>query len=236
MAPNKGSKPPEHHSTMLEIILDYLTDTKPFQLFVHLLFIVAVCFTLSASYIVAFHWSTVVQIYSEAHDVKGFGQNLKLSVENDHKIYQILENLHESNGSMRAFVYRYHNGLAAINGVPFFFQTNTHEVIGPGATRLMPYEQRMPASVNPVINLQFVKNECAVVTDTDSDKNSQYYWIFQTRSAKAFIRCPIYMDHGDLFGFVGLDFTHNPTDIKKATEMLKDAADQIGDIFDKIKK
>lgn len=231
MSDNKENKP-----SILEIILNYLKTTHPVLLLVHLVYIILICATLSLSYIVSFHWSTVVQIYADAHDVKGFGKNLKQSVEIDNQLNTILHNIMAETNGIRAYIYRYHNGLAAINNVPFFFQTNTHEVIAPGAARLMPYEQRMPASFVPSVNNQFIKNQCAVVTDADSDKNSQNYYTFTSRGAKAYIRCPIYMDNGDLFGFVGVDYMNNPVDGKKAAKLIEDTATDIGNIFETITK
>lgn len=227
---------PEHQLTMLEIILNYLKTTTPALLFMHVIYMLLICATLSFSYIITFHWSTVVQIYTEAHNIKGFGQNLKVSVESDIKLNDILDKIRDQTGAIRSYIYRYHNGLAAINGVPFFFQTNTHESIAPGATRLLPYEQRMPASFNIGQNTQFVKNACIVVLDADSDKEHQNYYAYQSRGARAFIRCPIYLDHGDLFGFVGLDFDKPPVDSKKALGIIHDAADDISNIFETLKK
>lgn len=222
--------------SILEILLEYLRTTKPVSLLFHLLYIMLICGTLSFSYIITFHWSTVVGIYTEAHNIKGFGTNLKYSVENDIKLNDILDRVRVQTGAFRAYIYRYHNGLAAINGVPFFFQTNTHESISPGANRLLPYEQRMPASFNYAQNQQFIKNACTVVIDADTDKEHQNYYVFQSRGAKAFIRCPIYLDHGDLFGFVGIDFANNPTDSKKAQTIMHDATEEISNIFETLKK
>lgn len=190
-----------------------------------------VCMTLSISYILAFHWSTVVQIYTQAHDIKGFSQNLKSSVETDNRLNELLNDIRIRTGGVRSYIYRYHNGLAAISSVPFFFQTNTHETISPGTSRLMPFEQRIPTSFNIAINNQYVKNQCAVVLNADSDKDHQSYYYYQSRGAKAFIRCPIYMGNGDLFGFVGIDYDMTPRDVRNATAVINDAAKAIGNIF-----
>lgn len=232
MAPKTQKDKP----SMFEVLIQYLQTTPVVSLFFHLLYIVLICSTLSFSYIITFHWSTVVQIYTEAHNIKGFGTNLKNSVENDIKLNEILDRIRTQSGALRAYIYRYHNGLAAINGVPFFFQTNTHESISPGANRLLPYEQRMPASFNYMQNQLFVKNACFVVTDADADKEDQNYYAFQSRNAKAFIRCPIFLDHGDLFGFVGIDFANNPTDTKKIQPMVFNASEEISNIFETSKK
>lgn len=221
---------------LIEVFIQYLVTTKPVMLIFHLLYIIIVCLSLSFSYIVAFHWTSVIQIYTDAHDVSKFSKNLKSSVEADNKINEILHDILAQTNGLRSYVYRYHNGLAAISSVPFFFQSNTHEVISPGASRLLPYEQRIPASFNVYVNNQFVKNQCAIISDADSDKNSQNYYLYQVRNAKAFIRCPIYLDNGDLFGFIGVDYNNNISDTKKATSLIADAATNIGNIFENNKK
>lgn len=225
MAKNNDKK------TLMQLLVEYLSETSPVMLLIHLLYIIMVCATLSISYVVAFHWSTVFQIYSDAHDIKRFGTNLKTSVENDNKLNDLLTDIMTQTDGIRAYIYRYHNGLAAINSVPFFFQTNTHEVISPGTARLLPYEQRIPASFNPVINNHFVKNQCAVVLDADKDPNSQNYYYFQSRQAHSFVRCPIYMPNGDLFGFVGVDYSKGAIDSEKVSQLIGDAADKMGVIF-----
>lgn len=225
----------ETKPSVMEVLLNYLKSTPPLLLLVHLIYIMIICATLSFSYVVAFHWSNLIQIYQDAHDVQSFSRNLKISVEHDNQINDTLHDVMASTKGYRAYLYRYHNGLAAINGVPFFFQTNTHEVITPGANRLLPYEQRIPASISPYISNQFVKNACAIITDTDSEKNSQYNYIWQSRKAKAFIRCPVYLNNGDLFGFIGVDYVDNPSEIKKFESQVMDAAKTVSTIFEKIK-
>jgi hypothetical protein len=224
--------------TMFQILINYLTTTSPVLLVVHLLYIMLVSATLSASYVVAFHWSTIVQIYKQAHDIKGFSTNLKSSVETDNKLNVILSEIMGSTGGKRAYIYRYHNGLAAVSSVPFFFQSNTHEVIAPGANRLMAHEQRIPASFNIAINNQYVRNQCSFIRDTTVDRNSQNYYYFQSRGAKSFVRCPIYMRNGDLFGFVGIDFADTTTtpSMDKIQRTIASAAQTIGNIFETSKK
>lgn len=223
----------------MQLLVEYLSETSPLLLVVHLIYIIMVCATLSVSYVVAFHWSTVVQIYTDAHDIRGFSVNLKSSVETDNKLNIILNDILQKPHAMRAYIYRFHDGLGTVSSVPFFFQSNTHEVISPGTSRLMGFEQRIPVSFNAAVNNQFVKNQCAVILNADHDPDSQNYYYFQTRQAKALIRCPIYMPNGDLFGFVGVDFAETPdlkgvgkdSDLDAIVELVSDAAKQIGSIF-----
>jgi hypothetical protein len=216
-----------------EIIINYLATTSPKYLFIHLIWMVIASCALSSSYIFAFHFTSLLAIYQEAHNIRNFNPNLRASSKQDAGINEALRKLLETVGGNRAYVFRYHNGLAAVNGVPFFFQTNTHEVISPGTSRVMPFEQHIPASMNLAINNQFVQNRCVVVPRTDVDRDSQHYWFFQNRAAKSLVRCPIFMGNGDLFGFVGIDFI-NEVDhqlLPSIEETTRSAASSIATIF-----
>lgn len=216
--------------TMLQIVLDYMTRTPPLSLFFHMIYIGMVCCFLSFSYIVAFHWTSVVEIYREAHDVSKFSTNFKVSVEADTQINNKLQEFLNKHDGMRVYVYRYHNGLAAISGVPFFFQSNTHEVISPGTSRLMGFEQRIPASIHVAMNNEFVQDKCYLIKDTTQDKNDQNYYFYTSRNAVSLARCPIFLSNGDLFGFIGIDWNRSVTDTK-VTEDLQVLSRELGSIF-----
>ena len=221
---------------VVDSILRYLSRTSPFMLAVHLIYIGTASIFLSCAYVISFHWESLVRIYEEAHSIQSFSANLKTSVENDNRIYADLNAVRTDTNGMRAYVYRYHNGLAAISGVPFFFQTMTHEIIAPGASRIMEFEQRIPAGIHMEINNEFIQDKCAVINNTDKDPSNQNYYYYQSRNAKALIRCPIYMDNGDLFGFVGVDFSNNLSaatadSTVKDVEIVKRAAESIGKLF-----
>lgn len=216
-----------------EIIINYLATTSPKYLFIHLVWMIIASCALSSSYIFAFHFTSLLAIYQEAHNIRNFNPNLRASSKQGADINEALRKLLETVGGNRAYVFRYHNGLAAVNGVPFFFQTNTHEVISPGTSRVMLFEQHIPASMNLAINNQFVQNRCVVVPRTDIDRDSQHYWFFQNRAAKSLVRCPIFMGNGDLFGFVGVDFI-NEVDhqlLQSIEETARSTASSIATIF-----
>ena len=232
MSSNKSS--PEHIKlTMLQIILDYLARTPTLSLFVHMLYIGVVCCFLSFSYIAAFHWTSIVTIYQEAHDVSKFSNNFKMSVEADSQINDKLQKFLNEHDGMRVYIYRYHNGLAAINGVPFFFQSNTHEVISPGTSRLMGFEQRIPASIHIAMNNQFVQDKCYMINDTTEDKSDQDYYFFTSRNASSMMRCPIFLSNGDLFGFVGIDWSRKQTSSNHddVFDKLHTLGKELGNIF-----
>lgn len=218
--------------TLMQTLILYLTNTSPLYLMVHLVYIGFVCIVLSMSYVVAFHWASVIEIYRQAHEIKDFSTNFKTNTEADNQINNKLESFLDDNGGMRVYVYRYHNGLAAISGVPFFFQSNTHEIIAPGASRLMPYEQRIPASIHIAMNNEFVQDKCMIIPDTTVDKTSQNYYFYTSRNAKAMARCPIFTPNGDLFGFVGIDWNHTISGTDGIETKLHDLAKQLGNIFE----
>ena len=221
----------QKQATLAQVAVDYLSRTRPIMLLVHLIYIAAVTTIFATAYVVAFHFTSLISIYEEAHSITSFSYNLKTSVENDNSIYRNLNRLLTDNNGMRAYVYRYHNGLAAISGVPFFFQTMTHEVISPGTSRIMNFEQRIPASIHMAINNQFVNDKCAVIKNADQDKENQDYYFWMSRNAKHLIRCPIYMTNGDLFGFVGVDYNTDIADLSAAERSVKDTAKEIGKLF-----
>lgn len=226
----------EKQATLAQIAVNYLTNTRPIMLAVHFIYIAMITLVFSASYVIAFHFTSLVTVYEEAHSISSFSLNLKTSVENDNAIYANLNRLLGDNGGMRAYVYRYHNGLAAISGVPFFFQTMTHEVISPGTSRIMNFEQRIPTSIHMAINNQFVNDKCAVIKNADKDRENQDYYFWMSRNAKHLIRCPIYMSNGDLFGFVGVDFATDISELDTSIKRIRDATSDIAKIFQSIKR
>lgn len=201
------------------------------MLLVHILYIAVISAIFSTAYVISFHFTSLVSVYEEAHSIQNFSMNLKTSVENDNAIYNNLTRILTDTNGIRAYVYRYHNGLAAISGVPFFFQTMTHEVISPGTPRIMNFEQRIPASIHIAINNQFVNGKCAAIKDTDHDKENQDYYFWMSRGAKHLIRCPIFMNNGDLFGFVGVDYNSEIGDTLSAEKQVKETAGLISKLF-----
>lgn len=224
---------PKSKKSLIEAIFGYLATTPPYLMFIHLAWIVIASCALSFAYVTSFHFTSLLSIYREAHNIQNFSTNLRVSAAQDLEIERTLKELLASTNSNRAYVFRYHNGLAAINGVPFFFQTLTHEVISPGTPRVLQFEQRIPASVNIAVNNRFIQNECAIITNADQDRDSQNYWYYQSRNAIDLIRCPIFMPNGDLFGFIGIDYTTNISDdkLREDAAKVKEAAQAVVRFF-----
>jgi len=224
---------PTNKASILELVLSYLSNTKPVLMFIHLVWFTIVCAILSITYLVSFHFTNLIDIYQEAHNIQKFNSNLVFSMQQDSAINANLNELVSKTHANRAYLFRYHNGLAAVSGVPFFFQTNTHEVISPGTPRVIQFEQHIPASINLAINNKFMMNQCAIIPKVDEDKDSQNYWFFQNRGAKSIVRCPVFMPNGDLFGFVGVDFTDR-VDIKDLNQIeneIKIVANSLALVF-----
>ena len=221
--------------SIIKFFLEYLNNTRPVMLFVHLIWIMLMSLILSSSYILAFNFTKLVDLYQEAHSIKNFSNNLKISAQQDIEINQLLKNLLEFTKSSRSYIFRYHNGLASVSGVPFFFETNTHEVISPGTSRIMQFNQRLPTNYNLTMNESFAKDECVGFQDLDRDINNQYYYLFQNRGSKSTIRCPIFLNNGDLFGYVGIDYKKDLDDEswKKAMELVKQTSAQLTKIYTK---
>jgi len=228
----------ESKVSIIEIFLKYLNRTAPLILVFHLFWILCAGSILSVCYVVAFHFTSLVHIYDEAHNIRQFNNNLRVNAKIDANIQEILTKTLNDTNSSRAYLFRYHNGLAAVGGVPFFFQTNTHETISPGTSRLMQFYQRIPASLTPYMNQKFSQNECVVVNHMDKSDDIQILYFFQARQTKAMVRCPIFMENGDLIGFIGIDYTQDQS-LQKLDEdkalVFKSAVD-ISKIFASVKK
>lgn len=162
---------------------------------------------LSISYIMTFHFTPVLELWQKSHSMRNFGHELSTSIAIDQSINQQLQNLMDVSQSHRAYLYRYHNGIASVHGVPFIFHSNTHEVIRAGVSRLIIFNQRLPSGINTHMNMEFSRRKCEVLHDIDRNMDGSNYWYFQTRNAVSMIRCAVYTSEGDLLGFIGIDYT-----------------------------
>lgn len=219
---------------ILKAFLAYLKNTSVVRMFAHLFFIITLCLVLSFSYVVAFHFTNLVEIYTEAHNIRNFGNKLQGNMQVEADLDGTLQKLMLETQGNRAYVYRYHNGLAAVNGVPFFFQTMTHETIKPGTNRIMAVEQRLPASISPSINMQFLQNRCLVATGLENVNHSLNY-MFVNYGIRSMIRCPIFLSKGDLFGFIGVDYYSLPSNTENLRQQVADASREIARIFGSLK-
>tara|TARA_R110000868_G_scaffold183767_2_gene425115 strand:- start:10095 stop:10772 length:678 start_codon:yes stop_codon:yes gene_type:complete len=219
---------------ILKAVLAYLKYTPVVRLFVHLFFIVTLCLVISFSYIIAFHFTNLLDVYTEVHSVQNFSNKLQGNMQVETKLEGSLQKLMLETQGNRAYVYRYHNGLAAVNGVPFFFQTMTHETIRPGTNRIIAVEQRLPASISPSINMQFLQNRCLVAMNLENVNHSLHY-MYANYGVRTTIRCPIFLIKGDLFGFIGVDFTSATANSEAIRQHVLDASREVARTFGDMK-
>ena len=81
------------------------------------------------------------------------------------------------------------------------------------------------------INNAFINDKCAVIKNTDRDRENQDYYFWTSRGAKNLIRCPIYMPNGDLFGFIGIDFSADVRDAQSTEKQTREIASEIAKLF-----
>ena len=234
-----ASKPSNNDKfSIVESFFRYLSSNTKLTLMFHLWWIVMACISLSTTYIFSFHFPSLLKVYEEAHSIKSFDKNLKLSLKQDDEINKLLTQVMIDNKANRAYIFRFHNGLAAVSGIQFFFQTNTHEIITPGMSRVLPYSQRLPASINVPMNNLLSNNKCVILNKISSDPNSQNYYNYQSRGAEAMVRCPIFLGNGDLLGYVGLDYSSPTYDsyLKETETSLKSTAKSLSTLFSNTRK
>lgn len=192
--------------TIIELLLRYFKSVHPLRMLWHLVWIMMVLCMLSITYIVTFHFQPVVDLWQRSRSMQHFTHELTTSIHVDTRITEELQRALTHMRADRTYVFRYHNGIPAVGGIPFIFHTNTHEVIRPGVNRVISLMQRIPSSINVHMNQEFAKGKCILLTDIDTDATGHDYWYYQARGARHMIRCPIYSRHGDLIGFVGADY------------------------------
>jgi len=218
-------------TTLARLALRYLATTSVARQLFHVFILILLVMVGTASYVAIKDFRALVRVWTEAHEINSFSANLKISVSNDSQIARDLDAIMAKTNGARAYVYRFHNGLAAINNVPFFFQSMTHEDIAPGTTRILPYEQRIPVGIGMKMNMAFLSNQCIVMKDTDKDSGNANYYYWISRGAKHFVRCPIFMPNGDLFGFVGIDYNAPDSRIEEGQRLLREQADRLAKMY-----
>lgn len=223
------------NSELVNAVLEYLRNTRIFKMLGQVLIVGLLCIILSFCYVIAFHFTNLLGIYTEAHDIRNFGNNLHGNMKAEGQLEDILKRTLTETHANRAYVYRYHNGLAAISSVPFYFQSMMFEVISPGVPRIIAYEQRLPAGMTPMVNASFVQNKCLTSTALDKTDHALNF-MYQTHGARAVVRCPVYMDSGDLFGFVGVEYNDAVNEINTATrQVVEVAAREVAGVYANLK-
>lgn len=197
---------------ILQIVVKYLKTVPPLKMAWHLAWIFCMLCMLSITYIITFNFKPIMDHWERSRSIEHFRSEMSNSIAVDARVNHELGNIIQSTRADRAYIFRYHNGIPSVAGVPFMFHSNTHEVIRPGTSRVIMFNQRLPSSLNVSMNVEFSKNNCVSFNNLGENTNSVNYWYWQTRGAQSMIRCPIYTRTGDVLGFVGLDYTNNLLD------------------------
>lgn len=219
--------------SVLELLFRYFRTVHPLKMAWHLIWIMAVLAMLSITYIVSFHFLPVMELWQRSRSFDHFRTELSTSVAVDHQVNTELQQVLQRTHADRAYVFRYHNGIPAVGGVPFIFHTNTHEVIRPGVNRVISLMQRIPSSINVHMNQEFIQNRCVTLNDLDLDTTGHDYWYYQSRGSIHLVRCAFYTTQGDLLGFVGLDYVNrsNPVSLDQVSSQLRESAQRLGIMF-----
>lgn len=221
--------------SIIQLFLRYVKTVSIWRMFAHLIWLACLLVMCSVTYIVTFHFQPVLDAWQKSRSINHFRAELSTSIAIDTRVNQELQSTLKETGADRSYVFRYHNGIPSVAGVPFIFHSNTHEVIKPGVSRVILFSQRIPSSLNTSSNQDFTRRLCKVYTHLDDDQNSVNYWYYQTRQAQSMVRCPIFTSQGDILGFVGLDFITDASEhtLQEADRYLKSVANNLGRIFDK---
>jgi hypothetical protein len=220
--------------SVLQLFLRYFKTVHPVRMFLHLVWLACLMIMGSMTYIITFHFQPVMDSWQKSRSINHFKTELHTSIAIDTKVTQELSSLLNETQSDRSYVFRFHNGIPSVAGVPFIFQSNTHEIIRAGVSRVILFSQRIPSSLNSHSNQEFTKRQCVTFTNLDDDLNSINHWYFQTRQARSMLRCPIFTRDGDIVGFVGLDWLQDARaeSLQDADRKIKSSAATLGKIFD----
>lgn len=219
--------------SIVDILFRYFRSVHPLKMLWHLVWITLVLCVMSITYIVTFHFQPVLDLWQRSRSMQHFTNELNTSIAVDARITEELQKALISMQADRTYVFRYHNGIPAVGGIPFIFHTNTHEIIRPGINRVISLMQRIPSSINVHMNQEFARGKCITLTDIDKDTTGHDYWYYQARGARQMIRCAVYSRQGDLIGFVGADYVNegHSGNLDAQEAALKQAAQQVGQIL-----
>jgi hypothetical protein len=218
-----------------KIIVQYLRTVHPLRMLWHLFVLFCLLSMLSTSYILAFHFQPVMDLWQKSRSMNHFARELQDSVAVDTAANLALTQLLAASNGNRAYIFRFHNGTPSPNNVPFIFHTNTHEVIKPGTNRVINLGQRLPSSLITTMSMEFLKRKCVSLFNINARTDSSAYWYYESRAAVHLTRCAFFSKNGDLLGFVGVDYseTQTPSSVRNNEDIVRNFADQLGRIFDR---
>jgi hypothetical protein len=199
-------------SGLLGTLLYYLQNRSPLRLLLDLFFIIMVTICLAGGWIVSINFN---QIFFPN---KLEAEHLQNTIQQNKEIEIILQKTLEQTGASRAYLYKFHDGTVGVNGISFFYISNTVEVVSPGISHEILNEQRIPISLTPGLET-LNKNECITVMKIES--NSLYFYHASRSGTVAFSLCPVYDLDNSLVGFIGVDYVGQfPVKTKEDIEVI----------------
>lgn len=223
----------------LQVMMTYLQKTSFIRIIFHTMIIVLLCLSISLSYVIAFHFSTLLSVYKESKSSHSVEIQLRETILLGKEIEGKLKSLLKETSSVRTYVYRYHNGTSSVENFPFFFQSQVYEVVLPPTLRILPTEQRLPVGIYPSANAEFALNNCVVDVDLQNESSVLHYIYYSHKGIKSIIQCPIFTQPNNvLMGYIGADFRDNLTDkvLQNNTRLVRDYASIISQMYQNDKK
>lgn len=218
-------------------IIDYIKTRTIFRLFMDLIFLVGLTFSIGMIYLAINNFSDLKDIFisTEQYEQQELKKNVILNNYINTELVKLLENIDAN----RSYVTKFHNGKTSIDGLHFFFGSRTNEQVSSGISKVFHEEQNVSLSLfNPWIERYLLK-ECVFYKELKSDDD--FFYFLDKQGIKSTIRCPIYNSDDLLIGYVGVDFvTRTIKDLDENTlfryvSSIKSTADRISGILTQVK-
>jgi len=187
-------------------LVNYLQNTPIWKILVEFTLGVAFILVVGSVYILATNFDFFAEIYQN----KFTESNIRSSLEQSVRINVALETIILDNDKdiSRAYVYKYHNGTDSLNGVPFMFKSQTHEVTTNGISSEINNLQGVPIAVNIPQAQAFLAGNCYTLTvpdNVDGLFNQGYVQSLVNRGTLSVLSCPLQDNRGTLVGYLGID-------------------------------
>jgi hypothetical protein len=141
-----------------------------------------------------------------------FNQQLLLQTEMSMRIETFLCELAETLNADRAWVTQFHNGGQLISGIPFLYQTRTHEICRNGVLRQLHNYQHMSVSYTSWRCNKIAKHETIIIDDIENFSENEQLQL-KSEGIQAAITLGIYDTQGNPLGYIGVDFVLDKPEI-----------------------
>jgi hypothetical protein len=158
--------------------------------------------------------------------------NIKELVLLDKSVNDILNQVLVRSGSDRASIGRFHNTVSDLQGRHFVYESRSNEVVQPGVSQIALLRQNVLLSMINIWAQDFVKDQCSYMTDLKA--GDVFFEYYRQSGVKSDVKCPIMNTHGDLVGFIDIEFTTRvltQPEMKAKEAMVRDAASKIGAVL-----